>query len=187
VTDNLAREIRSIADFSDSEIELFFSFVEEHGIKKGGHFLKAGQVSYYMGYILSGLTMLYQTYEGREIPFDFLAENEWVAYLKSFSRQIPSDLSIKALEDTVLLRLSLENMQRLFQEQPKFMLLKNHYTEASFIRYSQHNADLAILDAKSRYSKFIRERRTLANRIPQYYIAAYLGIKPQSLSRIRKG
>jgi hypothetical protein len=51
---------------------------------------------------------------------------------------------------------------------------------------AQHSADLAMLNGKDRYYKFMKEKPHLINRIPQYYIAAYLGIKPQSLSRIRK-
>jgi len=52
--------------------------------------------------------------------------------------------------------------------------------------YARHGADLAMLSGKQRYYKFMQEKPHLINRIPQYYIAAYLGIKPQSLSRIRK-
>jgi ribosomal protein L10 len=51
---------------------------------------------------------------------------------------------------------------------------------------AQHSADLAMLSGKERYYKFVKEKPHLINRIPQYYIASYLGIKPQSLSRIRK-
>jgi hypothetical protein len=64
--------------------------------------------------------------------------------------------------------------------------MKYFYTELSFMNYAQHSADLAMLDGKDRYDKFLREKPDLINRVPQYYIAAYLGIKPQSLSRLRK-
>jgi hypothetical protein len=130
--------------------------------------------------------MHYKIHDGVEIPCDFLPENEWVTYIKSFMHRIPSDMNIKALEDTQLLRLSYNNMQELFRLQPKFMALKNYYTELSFIQTAQHSADLSMLSARERYYKFMKEKPDLINRVPQYYIAAYLGIKPQSLSRIRK-
>ena len=66
------------------------------------------------------------------------------------------------------------------------MALRSHYTELSLISNARHSADLAILNASQRYAKFRCERPDLINRVPQYAIAAYLGIKPQSLSRIRK-
>jgi len=95
-------------------------------------------------------------------------------------------MGIKALEDMRILRLSATNMQLLFQAQPKFIALKSFYTEVSFMSNAQHSADLAMLNGKQRYYKFMNEKPHLVNRVPQYYIAAYLGIKPQSLSRIRK-
>ncbi|HEY2581788.1 MAG TPA: Crp/Fnr family transcriptional regulator [Mucilaginibacter sp.] len=184
--DRLFNEIKSIESFSDSDIELGNGFLDEFFIEKGDYFLKEGQVSRHVAYIKSGLTMHYRIYDGLEVPCDFLRENQWVAYIKSFMNKTPADMAIKALEDTVLLRLSYNNMQQLFQLQPKFLALKNYYTELSFIDTAQHAADLAVLSAKERYHKFMKEKPDLINRVPQYYIAAYLGIKPQSLSRIRK-
>jgi CRP-like cAMP-binding protein len=182
----LIRKIRSIANFSDAEIDFFISKLDEFFIAKGENFLVEGQVSRHLGYILSGLAMHYKIHEGVEIPCDFTAEQEWLGYLKSFTNRTPSDMNIKVLEDTHLLRLSSDNFEKIYQFQPKFMVLKDYYTELSFISNTRHMADLAMLTAKQRYYKFMQERPDLVNRVPQYYIAAYLGIKPQSLSRIRK-
>jgi CRP-like cAMP-binding protein len=187
MSDALIKEIKSIAHFPDEAIEGFIESLEEIALKNGDHFLNFGQVSYYMAYIKSGLTMHYKIHDGIEIPFDFTVENEWTGYIKSFNTGEPSDMAIKAIEDTVLLRLSAEKMQRLFQKNPEYLAVRNYYTELSFFRNTRHSADLAILGAKERYYKFVEEMPGLINRVPQYYIAAYLGIKPQSLSRIRKG
>jgi CRP-like cAMP-binding protein len=182
----LTAEIKKIADFSEDEVEHFFDFLEEDFIAKGDYFLKFGQVSHWVAYITSGLAMHYQLSNGIEIPIDFTPQGEWLAYLKSFTSGSPSEMAIKALEDTRVLKLSATKMQELFNWQPKFIAMKYFYTELSFMNYAQHSADLAMLDAKDRYDKFLREKPDLINRIPQYYIAAYLGIKPQSLSRLRK-
>ena len=186
MTEALIKEIKSIGNFSEAEIEQFFNSLEEVFLKKGECFLEFGQISRYMGYIKSGLTMHYQVHNGVEVPRDFTVENEWTGYIKSFNSGEPSDMAIKALEDTVMLRLSANKMQVLFQTDPKYIAVRNYYTELSFFRNTQHSADLAMLDAKARYYKFMKESPGLINRVPQYYIAAYLGIKPQSLSRIRK-
>lgn len=184
--DKLVNEMKSISNFSDADIELFINHLDEYFVGKGEHFLTEGQVSHYVAYIKSGLTMHYKLHDGVEIPCDFTRENEWLGYLKSFTGRTAADMSIKALEDTWLLRLSAADMGKLFQLQPKLMALKSHYTELSFISNTQHSANLAMLTAKQRYYKFMEEKPDLVNRVPQYYIAAYLGIKPQSLSRIRK-
>ena len=70
--------------------------------------------------------------------------------------------------------------------QSKFLSIKNHYTELAFIQSSQHANNLACLSAKDRYYSFMEEHPELIDRVAQYHNAAYLGIKPQSLSRIRK-
>jgi CRP-like cAMP-binding protein len=184
--DKLIREIRSIEPFSDEEIDTFLGYLVETVVPKGDHFLRIGEVSRHLGYIISGLGMHYRIHDGTEIPIDFTIEGEWLGYLKSFTNGTPADVAIKVLEETRILKLSGANMQHLFQLQPKFMALKNFYTESSFMNHTQHTANLAMLNGKERYYKFMQDRPGLMNRIPQYYIAAYLGIKPQSLSRIRK-
>lgn len=186
MTAQLITEIKNILDFSDEDIQLFLDSIEEMFISKGDHFLKDGQVSRHLGYIKSGLMMHYKIVEGIEVPADFTKENEWVAYLKSFSTNQPSDMYIKALEDTHLFVLTSSNMGELFLKQPKFMAMRSYYTELSFIRNTEHTSNLATLNAKQRYYKFMENHPELINRIPQYHIAAYLGIKPQSLSRLRK-
>ena len=186
MTEKLISEIRTIADFSTADIDLFLSSFTETFFAKGEHFLAEGKVSKHLGYIKSGLMMHYKIIDGIEIPADFTKENEWIAYLKSFSTGTASDMSIKAIEDTHLLTMSNTAMNELFSKQPKFMALRNYYTELSFIRNTEHTTALATLNAKQRYYKFMKDHPDLINRVPQYYIAAYLGIKPQSLSRLRK-
>jgi CRP/FNR family transcriptional regulator, anaerobic regulatory protein len=184
--EQLISAISSIVRLPPEDIELASHMVEELVIRKGEHFLDFGQVSRHIAFIYSGLAMHYQVYEGQVVPCDFTIENEWLAYLKSFTTQTSSDMAIKALEDTTLLTFSAENLERLFELRPRFLVLRNHYTELSFVRTAQHSADMATLNASQRYYKFMKERPDLLGRVPQYYIAAYLGIKPQSLSRIRK-
>ena len=182
----LISDIKKIDRFTDEEIDQFFGYLEEGFIEKGDHFLRMGEVSHHVAFVTSGLGMHYKLYDGIEIPIDFTPEGMWLAYLTSFANGTPADVAIKALEDTKILKLSAIKMQELFQWQPKFMALKNFYTELSFMSNAQHMADLAMLDGKKRYYKFMEEKPELINRVPQYYIASYLGIKPQSLSRLRK-
>jgi CRP-like cAMP-binding protein len=186
VINQLISKIQLVDKFSDEDIELISQYLTEDSIARNDHFLNFGEVSRHLAFIGSGLAMHYRLHDGMEIPVDFTPEGEWLAYLTSFSQGTPSDMGIKALEDMRILKLSATNMQLLFQAQPKFMVLRSYYTELSFMSNAQHSADLAMLDGKERYAKFMKEKPHLINRIPQYYIAAYLGIKPQSLSRIRK-
>lgn len=185
MSDKLIGEIKSVDNFSEEDIELFRNSLETIFIPKGDYFLKAGQVSKYIGYIESGLVIYYKLNDGNEIPCDFAIENEWITYLKSFTSGTESDMYIRALEDTHLLALSGLSLGALFQAQPKFQALRNYYTDLAFVKSSSHAVNLASLNAKDRYALFMKDHPQLIKRVPQYYIAAYLGIKPQSLSRLR--
>ncbi|MDN3676079.1 Crp/Fnr family transcriptional regulator [Flavobacterium paronense] len=186
MVDKLIAEINTITDFSKEDITLFIEALEEKTIPKGEHFLKEGQISTRFGYLTSGLMMYYKIIEGNEVPSDFALEHDWVVSLKSYTTGSASDMNIKALEDTRLFTLSNIKMDELLAIQPKFMALRSYYTELSFIRISRQTYNLTTLDAKQRYYKFMTDYPELIKRVPQYHIAAYLGIKPQSLSRIRK-
>lgn len=181
----LIDEIRSIVDVSDTEVAAFTDSMETVIVPKGDYFLREGQVSRRMGYIGRGLMMHYQIHDGNECPTGFTKEYEWVAYLKSFTTGSPSDTSIRALEDTELLVLTSETMARVFELQPKFMAVRSFYTDQFLVRTVEYLSDLANMKARDRYHKFVEQNPDLLNRIPQYLIAAYLGMKPQSLSRLR--
>jgi CRP-like cAMP-binding protein len=183
----LIQKMNKTVPLSDELAEMLRSCMKIVHLKKGDHFLRIGQISNHLAYIHQGLTMLYHLHDGKEIPMDFLAQGVWVAYLKSFTERTASDMAIRMLEDTTLLTLSKSDLQRLVETGPESILQLNlHYTTLSFMKVVQHTSDMSMLNASERYNKFIRENPSLINRIPLYLVAAYLGIKPQSLSRIRK-
>jgi CRP-like cAMP-binding protein len=186
MSDRLILELQKIVTFSVEEIDMLQGFLVNKIIRKGDHFLNLGQVSRHIAFIDSGLMMHYSLHDGVEIPCNFSLEGDWMGSLKSFTSGSPTEVAIKAIEDTLIREISVEHLQQLFLSSPHWLLFKNHLVQLVFFNITQHNADLAMLDAKARYYKFMQEKPELLNRVPQYYVAAYLGIKPQSLSRIRK-
>ena len=186
MNERLIQQLQKIDTFSDEEIGMLQSSLVEKFIRKGDHFLHLGQVSRHVAFIDTGLMMHYSLHDGVEIPCNFSLEGDWMGSLKSFTAGSPTDIAIKALEDTWIREISGDHLQQLFLSSPRWLLFKNHLVQLVFFTITKHNADLAMLDAKERYYKFMQEKPELINRVPQYYIAAYLGIKPQSLSRIRK-
>ena len=184
--DNLRKNINQVEIYADDEFDFFVSSLEVVHLTKGDYFLKEGQISNHIAFVEKGLAMYYKILDGVEIPFDFAIENQWLAYLKSFTNRIPSDMNIRALEDTILFTLEAGKMQELMTMYPKFFALRSYNVEKSLVDVAQHSANLATLDAKQRYYQLMKDKPYLIHRVPQYYVAAYLGIKPQSLSRIRK-
>jgi len=187
MVDQLIDGLQKIDNFSDEEIDSLQGYLASKFIPKGDHFLNLGQVSRHIAFIESGLMMHYSLHDGIEIPCNFSSEGTWMGSLKSLTSGSPTEVAIKALEDTWIQEISGEHVQQLINSSPRWLLFKNHLVQLVFFTITQHNADLAMLDARERYYKFMRENPGLVNRVPQFYIAAYLGITPQSLSRIRKG
>jgi CRP-like cAMP-binding protein len=186
MTDRLIQELQKIDHFPEEELDTLQGWLVEKIIARGDHFLHPNQISRQVAFIDSGLMMHYGLHDGIEIPCNFSLEGDWMGSLKSFNDGTPTEVAIKALEDTRIRILSAEHTQQLFRMSPRWLLFKNHLVQEVFFNITQHNADLAKFDAKERYYKFMQNRSDLVNRVPQYYIAAYLGITPQSLSRIRK-
>jgi CRP/FNR family transcriptional regulator, anaerobic regulatory protein len=183
---NLRKDISQVERYSDEELDFFVSSLEVVQVTKGEFFLKEGQICTHIAFVEKGLAMYYKVVDGTEIPLDFAIEGQWITYLKSFTNRTPSDMNIKVLEDATLFTLEAGKMQELMTKYPKFLALRSYYVEKSLAEVTQHSANLATLDAKGRYYQLMKEKPYLINRVPQYYLAAYLGIKPQSLSRIRK-
>ncbi len=95
-------------------------------------------------------------------------------------------MNIVALEDAVVYCISYDNLQELFKQYPQFMSLQLKKVQEALAKSIQQANYLAHLTAQERYHKLLEEHPVWVRRVPQYHLAAYLGIRPQSLSRIRK-
>ena len=136
-------------------------------------------------YVEEGSFLYYQLIEGEEKVCDFAFEADWITQYKSLLGKIPSEISIRALEDARVLCLNMDDMAALSEELPTVNLIRSTLAEQYFTKSTQRAANLTNLDAKGRYQALLQEMPMIHQRVPQYYIASYLGIKPQSLSRIR--
>jgi CRP-like cAMP-binding protein len=178
--------LRTVLSLSDQELTHVMQYFRRIDLEKGEYFLEEGHYSDRIGFIAKGTLVYIQTTDGEEKVCDILCEPSWVTYLKSLVGGIPSDMTIKALEDSVIYTISKTGLEELQQTFPKTLLLRATLVEQSFVAIAQRNIELVSLDAEERYTKFVRDFPHLVQRVPQYYIASFLGIQPQSLSRIRK-
>ncbi len=139
-------------------------------------------------FIYSGiLRLFYDTRDGHAFNQDFYLENEVLAPLDGLLSNSPCAYSIQALEKTEVLLFSYERFQKEFVnvyfEWQSFEL---KFTQRLFLRNARRQAELLLGTAEQRYQWFCKSKPELVERIPQYQLAAYLGITPVSLSRIRK-
>jgi CRP-like cAMP-binding protein len=147
--------------------------------------LKEGEISRQIFFIKKGCLRQWFNKEGKDITFQFFFEGQPVASIDSFLSNQPSMFTIESIEPSILLSISKDNFEQLCRLYPE---LKDGFQEYIFQRFSNY-AHLFLSRIKDspaeRYDDLIQNHPEIIKRVPQHYIASYLGITPISLSRIR--
>ncbi|HEX2966736.1 MAG TPA: Crp/Fnr family transcriptional regulator [Syntrophorhabdaceae bacterium] len=155
-------------------------------LKKDDFFLLAGKIPDYLGFVISGLLRLFYIDDsGKEINKHFCLEKTVAVAYKPFIRREESEIYIQALEDTKLLVIDYKTYNMLLNSHTCWETIARKMAELIFILAQKRESEFLLVDAQQRYQQFMLDYPNLANRISQYHIASYLGITPESLSRIR--
>lgn len=179
--------IRQIINLDKEAEESITTSFKELKIKKGDHFLKEGEPNLLLGFIVNGLVRIYITKKGEEQScIDFSKEGEFITVYESFLQKGISTQSIQAIEDTTLLVINNNDLQNLYQNIPNGDKLGRIVIEKRFIELAKQLLSIYLHNSEQRYLHFVKTYPDLLQRVPQYYIASFVGVKPQSLSRIRK-
>ena len=171
---------------SEDDKSLIVSSFKSIKLKKGELFLQQGNKCKYVGYLRKGLVRYFVYKNGEESTFEFTKEGDFIADYASFNTSRFSVQNIEAIEDCEIDIIDKTKLDSLFQ----------HITNGNYIGrlILEHRFDIMVnqllavymQDSEERYLKFIEDYASLSQRIPQYMIASYVGVKPPSLSRIRK-
>jgi CRP-like cAMP-binding protein len=116
----------------------------------------------------------------------FASKHYWIHDLGSFLDEKPARFYIDALEDSILLQISKEKYEWLFTTVPQFNLFFRKKLQRAFVSQQDRILSMVSMTAEERYKEFMERYPTLEQRLPQHQIAAYLGMRPEFLSRIRK-
>jgi len=177
--------LRKLVDFTDEELFLFMQRLRPLHLKKYELYLKEGQVCKMMVLVHKGGLRYYSRTVKGEHTIGFAFEGEWLGDYESFLLQTPSDCLIEALEDCELFTLSYPDMQALYQHSQRFERFGRIMAEQLFLATARSKSDFMLRNARERYMTLLNTRPQIFERLPQHLIASYLGILPQSLSRIR--
>lgn len=184
---SLRKHFAETIPFSDEEFEKLCSFFTPLSLKKKEFFTMQEQQCKYLAYVYSGCVRAYHTDEkGDEFTMYFAFHNWWIGDKTSFYSGTPARFSCQVLEDCELLQANKINFEAAIDEVPAFEKWYRLKTRKSYEATQQKLIDSQTETAEEKYLKLLKNAPDIVQRIPQHYIASYLGIKPQSLSRIRK-
>jgi CRP-like cAMP-binding protein len=183
---NLIHSIQNVITLSPSEKDIVTSLFKEKTYKKGDFFLAEGKVCKQVGFIEKGLIRYYINHDGEEKTYDFGQENNFVCNYESFIPQTPSTKNIQALEDCEMFQISFRDLQLFYRSVKEGERFGRLVIEQVFIDNLKDLSSFYTDTPEYRYGKFLNDHSDLQQRVSQYHIASYVGVKPQSLSRIRK-
>lgn len=182
----LLKLFNSIVPLEAEEEELIKQSFKSTILDKGKFFLKSGQINSHIGFINKGLVRYYVIKNNDEATFEFAEEGEFIADYQSFNNKNNSVQNIQAIEDCELLIIDYDSVQHIFNHTKHGNLLGRIIIENRFDVMVTQLLSIYMQNQEDRYKHFTANYSNLSQRIPQYLIASYVGIKPQSLSRIRK-
>jgi CRP/FNR family transcriptional regulator, anaerobic regulatory protein len=159
--------------------------IEPKEFKRKDHFLHQGEICKQLGFIVKGYVRLYFLKDGDEITKDFNFENSFCGSYASFSLRQPSRFNIVAMEKLKLYTIGREDLFRLFDKYPGLQKLGRLSMEHMFIRKEMREASFLLDSAEQRYQDLLLQYPKITQRVPLKYLASYLGITAETLSRIR--
>lgn len=185
--ETLKDTLLQLSNFTDQEVEDIISHFKPVTLRKKERFLTHGGVSRQIANVEEGSLIYLQTSpEGEQIAIDFAFEGEFVAYLQSFLTETPADIDIIANEPTRLLVISKERLYHLYENSSKMEKVGRLLLEEGLMKMAKGRTIFQTMGNQERYLYIMKYSPQILERIPQYHIATYLGIKPESLSRIRR-
>ncbi len=153
---------------------------------KGTVLLKEGEVSKECYFILSGLVREFHIRDGEEVTTNFYSEEQWVLSATSFISGAPANHYFTTLEETVVVVGGAEKEQELYARFPRFVEISKTIMEKGFAEQQNRMSLFLTSTPEERYLSLLDNSPKLIQRVPQYQLASYIGVKPESLSRIRK-
>lgn len=171
---------------SNEEEKVLRELIPVQTYKKGTVLLKEGDVANECYFTIKGCVRLYYMVDGDERTTFFYTEDDAIASLNSYLNKVPANHYLSCVEDTTLAVLTYENETELYRRFPKFESLCRVSVEADFGKQQELLAAYITSSPEERYLSLLKTNPQLLQRVPQYHIASYLGVKPESLSRIRK-
>ncbi len=173
-------------DILEEDWEIFSSKLIKQTFPKKTKILSKGSTENYLSFVDEGIIRFFIPKEDVDLTFGFAFQNSFICAYDSFLTQTPSLYHVETITDVVLWRLSYSDLQIIYEQTQIGNLIGRKTSEFLFLRKAERELSLLFDTPEQRYLKIFKSRPELIEKIPLKYIASYIGITPQALSRIRK-
>ncbi len=185
--DKLLQYMHSGNDFTQEETEAVKKYFEPVAFSKNTTIEKAGRVPQYLYYIVSGyLRLFYADENGSEVTTHINCPPGFFTSYSEFINRTLSENTIESITDSELLRISKENLDHLISQSEAMKNFSISVFQQSITYNEKRSRELSVLNAEQRYLKLMNDYPEIIQNVPIQYIASFLGMKPESLSRIRR-
>ncbi|WP_343632047.1 Crp/Fnr family transcriptional regulator [Fluviicola sp.] len=175
-----------ILPLSQEEIDGIVATLTIRKFPKGTILLREGEISSEAYFVLEGCVRQYFLVNGEEKTNNFFTEEQWVISMQSMTNSSPSKHYLECVDACTLVVGNREKEEQLYKQFPKLETVSRKVMEKVFAEQQELSGSYFTDTPEERYLNLMRTRPELIQRIPQYLIASYVGVKPESLSRIRK-
>ncbi len=183
--DKLKAYCKAVVPLTADELALIDTHFEVKQLKKKEFLLQDGKICNFIGFIVDGTIRHFHVKDGVEKTCDISFENSWTTDFQSFTHNTSGIMNLQALEHTTVLIIRKENLYKLYNECRKYETFGRLMAEQVAQRATEIAMSLSSEKPEERFENLMCKQPDLFQRVPQKYIANFLGISPESLSRIR--
>lgn len=184
--DKFKSYLKAVQGYTDDAFQMALPFMQIKEFKRGEHFVERGKTCKHFAFVAGGIMRAYKLYDGIESTTCLCNDNTFATSTVSFITQTPSNVAIQALEDVALVLIKHEDLIFLYSMSPFWEKFGRVVAEREYIELQQRAWRNGPLPAKEKYLTLLKENSGVVNRVPLHYIASYIGVTPETLSRIRK-
>ena len=182
----IKKYVAKYVELEEEEESYFVSQLRIAKVKKKEFIVRPGYTCKFRSYVLKGAMRAYLVdNKGQSYTIAFAIEDWWISDTNSYLNQEPATLFVEALENTTLIQIDYISEQRLLETIPKFERFFRIVSQRSFAFLQRRMLSNLSKTAEERYDEFMQKYSAIANRVPQYALASYLGFSTEFLSKIR--
>ena len=169
----------------ESHFETFCEISKVVTYNKKEYLIEEGKICDFLGIVESGIIKSFMQKDAIDYNNGFYLPNQFFSAFSSFTKQIPAISNLQAMQETTVRVISNSQLNQLYESSPLWYKFGKYISEDFYYRKCNRETSLLQDSAKERYESFIKKHPNIEQLVPQYEIASYLNIKPESLSRLK--